>query len=155
MNKVLPNSLGGDLGWSIVLTNFPSLYERPQFCRAHFIFIVLIWSFPARNGWIFLFFPLQSGETQTGAGVSLHRGAGWTLVVQHGRHRQSQCQARQVPHPQEYRGPNPADEEAWAGWATHEHAIEAPSTGYLSNPSKPSKYSPEPDLRLYHPQSNQ
>lgn len=58
---------------------------------------------------------LQLGEAATGAGVPLHRGAGRAAVVQHGRHRQPQRQAWQVSHPQEHRGPNPADQTAWAG----------------------------------------
>lgn len=58
----------------------------------------------------------QSGEAETGAGVPLHRGAGWAAVIQHGRHCQSQREARQVPHPQKHCGPNPADQTAWAGW---------------------------------------
>lgn len=61
-----------------------------------------------------LSFP-QRGEAETGAGVPLHRGAGRAAVVQHRGHCQSQCQAGQVPHPQEHRGPNPADEAARAG----------------------------------------
>lgn len=58
---------------------------------------------------------LQRGEAETGAGVPLHRGARRAAVVQHRGHRQSQRQAGQVPHPQEHRGPNPADEAARAG----------------------------------------
>lgn len=58
---------------------------------------------------------LQRGEAETGAGVPLHRGAGRAAVLQHRGHCQSQRQAGQVPHPQEHRGPNPADEAAGAG----------------------------------------